>query len=416
MEGIKCKKFGNGNKNGKLKYISYLIGTEIETTIEGHTCDTCDYCAICDNCPVCGDCQENRYYCDNCDSETRENIIYRAWRHGYITEEEAEELKKDLDNDGICDICQRFELWRDTICPYCHPCYDCEYYRNPEYCPYDDYGLPDFVDFDKIEPYIDRYYEDGSCGLEFPTKAFDNLKDYYNAIKTIVSVIGKDYIKTTYNCGGHINISWENIKTGKTHKDYEFLIAKNIIFFSDLLSYMFNSKYTYCRYEWSKMPNYYEDIDDFIISKSNYPLVLLKTDRIEVRFPDAVNSPNNHTLLTAVLLAISFYTKQCFLNEKSFETTVDIYDTIRYHGKTPNKKQQSILKDKFILLKRIVKPYLKEFSYELNVDLVKALDWRFKNPRFTTMKRLNFKMFSMDKRIKLETIATTIQKPLMAFC
>ena len=396
--------------------IRYKIGTEIETTLKGFSCEDCDYCVICDNCPVCRDCQENHYYCDNCDEEIRQRIVDEALEHGYITEEEAEELKKDLDNDEICDICQRFELWRDIICSRCDPCYDCEYYRNPEYCPYDDYGLPDFVDFDKIEPYIDRYYEDGSCGLEFPTKPFSSIAEYYKAIKTIVSVIGKDYIKTTDNCGGHINLSWRNIKNGKTHEDYEYLIAKNIIFFSDLLSYMFNSKYTYHRYNWSKMPKYYDEIHDFIIDKNNYPLVLLKDDRIEVRFPDAVNSPNNHTLLTAVLLAISFNVKNCYLNEKNFETTKEIYETIRHDGEKPNNEQLSILKDKYVLLRRIVKPYLKEFSYELNVDLVKALDWRFRNPRFTTMKRLNFKQFSLDKRIKLETIATTIQKPLMAFC
>lgn len=408
MGGVKCNK----NKNRKLFYIEYKIGTEIETTLKGFSCEDCDHCVICDDCPVCGNCQENHYYCDNCDEEIRQRIVDEALRCGYITEEEAEEI-----NGGdICDLCQRYQLWSDVICSNCDPCYDCEYYMNPEYCPLDNYGLPENIDINEIEPYIDRYYEDNSCGLEFSTKPFSSIAEYYNAIKTIVKTIGKDYIKTTDECGGHINISWKNIKTGKTHKDYEFLIAKNIIFFSDLLSYMFNSKYTYCRYEWSKMPNYYEDIDDFIISKTNYPLVLLKADRIEIRFPDAVNSPNNHTLLTAVLLAISFYTKQCFLNEKSFKVTLDIYDTIRYHGKAPNKKQLSILKDKYALLRRIVKPYLKEFSYELNVDLVKALDWRFRNPRFTTMARLNFKMFSMDKRIKLETIATTIQKPLMAFC
>jgi len=396
--------------------IKYLIGTEVETTLKGLTCENCDYCAVCDNCPVCEDCRNFRYYCDNCYEEDRERIIQEALEHGYITEEKAEKLLKDLENDEICDICERYFIWQDVICSRCDPCYDCDYVRNPEYCPLDNYGLPENIDINEIEPYIDRYYEDGSCGLEFPTKAFDSLKDYYNAIKTIVSVIGKDYIKTTDNCGGHINISWRNLKTNKTHEDYEYLIAKNIIFFSDLLSYMFNSKYTYKRYYWSRMPDYYDEISDFIIDKANYPLVLLKSNRIEIRFPDAVNSPNNHTLLTAVLLAISFNVNQCYLNKKNFEITQDIYDTIRYLGEKPNNEKLSILKDKYVLLRRIVKPYLKEFSYELNVDLVKALDWRFRNPRFTTMKRLNFKQFSLDKRIKLNTIATTIQKPLMAFC
>jgi len=29
--------------------LRYKIGTEIETTIEGKSCDDCDYCEICDN-------------------------------------------------------------------------------------------------------------------------------------------------------------------------------------------------------------------------------------------------------------------------------------------------------------------------------------------------------------------------------
>ena len=412
MVGVKCKKFDNGNKNGKLFYIEYKVGTEIETTLKGYSCDYCDYCAVCDNCPTCEFCVNDRIFCDNCDSETQQEILDIAIERGYLTENEI----KDIDDDRICEICLDFQLYHDVICQNCSPCDDCDYVRNPEYCPLDNYGLPENIDINEIEPYIDRYYIDGSCGLEFPTKPFSSIAEYYKAIKTIVKTIGTEYIKTTDECGGHINLSWRNIKTNKTHEDYEYLIAKNIIFFSDLLSYMFNSKYTYHRYNWSRMPYSYDEINDFITSKSNYPLVLLKSDRIEVRFPDAVNSPNNHTLLTTVLLAISFNVNQCYLNKKNFETTRDIYDTIRYYGMKPNNEQLSILKDKYILLKRIVKPYLKEFSYELNVDLVKALDWRFRNPRFTTMKRLNFKMFSMDKRIKLNTIATTIQKPLMAFC
>lgn len=375
-----------------VKNFSYLIGTEVETTLKEDI--------YCDECTVCDDCERYMDYCENCDESTRRSIIDTAIREGLIDEDE-------IDNVDICEVCQRNYLYRDVICPSCNPCENCPYY--------DQYTIDD-INISKIEPYIDGYYEDGSCGLEFPTKPFSSIAEYYKAIKTIVSVIGKDCIKTTNNCGGHINISWRNLKTNKTHEDYEYLIAKNIIFFSDLLSYIFNSKYTYHRYNWSKMPKYYDEIHDFITDKSNYPLVLLKDDRIEVRFPDAVNSPNNHTLLTAVLLAISFNVKNCYLNEKNFEKTKEIYDTIRYYGDKPNQEQLSILKDKYVLLRRIVKPYLKEFSYELNVDLVKALDWRFRNPRFTTMKRLNFKMFSMDKRIKLETIATTIQKPLMAFC
>jgi len=385
------------------KIFEFKIGTEIETTLKGYSCDDCDYCAVCDNCPVCEDCRVNRYYCDCCDHDVVRDY---AIRHGYINEDD------DID---ICEICQENLLWTEIICDGCDRCVDCQFVRNIEYCPYSDELLAETININEIEPYIDTFYNDGSCGLEFPTKAFNSLLDYYKAIKTIVSTIGTEYIKTKDECGGHINISWKNIKNGKTHKDYEFLIAKNIIFFSDLLSFMFNSRYTYYRYTWAKMPGSYKEIEDFIIDKYNYPLVVIKDDRIEIRFPDAVNSPNNHTLLTAVLLSISFNTDN-YLFERNFEITKEIYETIRYYGDEPNRKQLSILKDKYILLRRIVKPYLMEFSHELNVDLIKALDWRFKNPRFTTMKKLNFKMFSMDKRIKLNTIASTIQKPLFAFC
>jgi len=79
--------------------LRYKIGTEIETTIEGKSCDDCDYCEICDNCPVCLNCQEHRLYCQNCD---KEEIREYAIEEGYIDEDE------DI---NICDICQEYNLY-----------------------------------------------------------------------------------------------------------------------------------------------------------------------------------------------------------------------------------------------------------------------------------------------------------------
>ena len=400
MEKAKCKAKKCFSKFG----IKFLVGTEIETTLKGINCELCDYCHICDNCPTCEHCQENMDYCSYCDpNEVRDYAI----RIGIIDE------NQDID---ICEVCQEYNLWRDIICQRCDPCTDCEYYRNPEYCPYSDEYLLENIDFNRIEKYIDRYYEDGSCGLEFPTKPFSSIAEYYKAIKTIVSVIGKENIKTTKECGGHINISWINQRTKKTWKDYKYTIAKNIMFFSDLLSYMFCSKYTYCRSQWATFPPKYHEIEEYITDKANYPLVLLKSNRIEIRFPDAVNSPNNHTLLTATLLAISFNTKMTYLNRSNFHITKEIYEDIRKYGNPLLERQINILKDKYTILKRIVKPYLIEFSRELRINLVKALDWRFKYPRYTTMAKLNFKQFSLIKNVKLSTIAMQIQRPLLAYC
>ena len=101
--------------------------------------------------------------------------------------------------------------------------------------------------------------------MEFVTKPFDSLKDYWKAIKAIVQTVGKENIDISERCGGHINISWQN--GNKTWVDYEKTIAQNILFFSDLLSYMFCCNETYWRNSYKEFPSYLETLENDIYDK-----------------------------------------------------------------------------------------------------------------------------------------------------
>ena len=387
--------------------LMYKIGTEIETVISGYDCESCSYCAICDNCPVCEDCARNRYYCDSCDIDIKQRIIEIAKENGWITPDEAEELKKDLDSNEICDLCLRFYIWQNVICENCNPCEDCSYVRNPAYCPYDDEYTIDDIDIDKINEYLDDYYYDKSCGMEFVTKPFSSLKDYWKAVKEIVKVVGKENIDISERCGGHINISWEN--GNKSWLDYDTIIASNILFFSDLLSYMFCFPDTYERYEYKEFPDEYDNYKNHFINK--YCCVHLKDYAVEIRFPDSPKDVDNHVLLTATLLAISLKTYEIPFDKPNFNKTKEIYEKINYYGKELNKLDKLYLRNKFKLLIKFIRKPLIKLSKELGVNLLKALEYRFKYPKYeeSTDSEFDLSKFAIKQNITYRTKSKTTQ-------
>ena len=384
--------------------IMYKIGTEIETVISGYDCESCSYCAICDNCPVCEYCQNEQLYCERCNPE---DIRDYAIRHGYLEEN---------DDRDICEVCQENYLWQELVCDCCDRCSDCEYIYNRDYCPYNDYYSLDDIDISKIEPYLDNYYYDESCGMEFVTKPFSSLKDYWKAVKEIVKVVGKENINISERCGGHINISWEN--GNKSWLDYDTIIASNILFFSDLLSYMFCSSETHWRYTYKEFPgtpdNYKKDFID------KYCCVHLKDYAIEVRIPDSPKDVDNHVLFTATLLAIAMKTYEIPFDKETFSKTKEIYKKINRYGDTINKEDYAYLRDKFKLLKRFIEKPLKALSHDLGVDLMKALEYRFNNPKYEEIEEKDFdlKQFAIKTKVKANASVNVIpstQLTLTAF-
>jgi len=392
--------------------LRYKIGTEIETVISGRTCEDCSYCAICDDCPVCISCQENHDFCDECDKEIRQRVLEYAIEYELIDKDEIEDINDPL----LCEICLSNYIWLNIICPDCGRCEDCPYAYNPEYCPYNDYYNINDIDISKIEPYLDNYYYDESCGMEFVTKPFSSLKDYWKAIKAIVSEIGKENIDISEKCGGHINISWTN--GVKTWEDYKEIIAKNILFFSDLLSYMFCDVQTYWRYTYKEFPIRLEDIEYDIYDK--YNCVHIKDYAIEVRFPDSPKDVDNHVLLTATLLAISLKTYEIPFDKETFSKTREIYKKINKHGDIISKEDYAYLKDKFKLLKRFIEKPLKALSKEIGIDLIKALEYRFNNPKYGEFgdKDFDLEQFAIKTRVKANASVNVIpstQLTLTAF-
>ena len=388
MEGVKCNK------------VRYLIGTEIETVISGRTCEDCSYCAICDNCPMCTYCTEHQLYCERCNPE---DVRDYAIRHGFLEEN---------DDRDICEVCQENYLWQDVVCDGCSRCDDCQYAYNPEYCPYQDEYTIDDININRIEQYLDNYYHDESCGMEFVTKPFSSLREYWEAVKAIVQTVGKENIDISEKCGGHINISWTN--GVKTWEDYKEIIAKNILFFSDLLSYMFCDVQTYWRYTYKEFPIKLEDIEHDIYDK--YCCVHLKDYAIEVRIPDSPKDVDNHVLFTATLLAISLRTTKIPFDKETFHRTKEIYLKINKHGDSLSKEDKAFLKDKFKLLKKFIEKPLKALSHDLGIDLMKALEHRFKNPKYEEEYEEDFNLEQFAIKPKFKVIVTAlVQLPLTAF-
>ena len=375
--------------------LMYKIGTEIETVISGYDCESCSYCAICDNCPVCEYCQNEQLYCERCNPE---DIRDYAIRHGYLEEN---------DDRDICEVCQENYLWQELVCDCCDRCSDCEYIYNRDYCPYNDYYSLDDIDISKIEPYLDNYYYDESCGMEFVTKPFSSLKDYWHAIKAIVQTVGKENIDISEKCGGHINISWTN--GNKSWLDYDTIIASNILFFSDLLSYMFCFPDTYERYEYKEFPDEYDNYKNHFINK--YCCVHLKDYAVEIRFPDSPKDVDNHVLLTATLLAISLKTYEIPFDKPNFNKTKEIYEKINYYGKELNKLDKLYLRNKFKLLIKFIRKPLIKLSKELGVNLLKALEYRFKYPKYeeSTDSEFDLSKFAIKQNTKYRTKSKTTQ-------
>lgn len=329
--------------------VRYKIGTEIETTIDGYLCNNCSYCLICDDCPVCEECY----------------------------------------NDNNCDNCDR--------------CEDCDYIYSEDYCPIrDDYIL------NKSKIYIERVYEDQSCGLEFSTKTFSSLKDYHKALKTIINEIGTENIKIRDLCGGHINISWEC--NNYSWADFDETIAQNMLYFSDLLTYMFCSKYTYYREQYKVFPQSFDDVISYIHDK--YTCVHIKDYAIEIRFPDSPKAIDNHVLLSAVLLALSFKTKEIKQFKYEFNITKQIYNKINRDGKRLTKDEKNYLRRKYKMLKKLILTEMQQFSKEMNTNLIRALDFRFKYPKteYGAKVKFRFKNFPINGKRTMK-ISDYIIKP-----
>jgi len=252
--------------------------------------------------------------------------------------------------------------------------------------------------------------------MEFVTKPFTSLREYWEAVKAIVSEIGKENISIGDKCGGHINISWQN--GNKTWVDYEKTIAQNILFFSDLLSYMFCSLETYWRYDYKEFPTCLETLENDIYDK--YCAVHIKDYAIEIRIPDSPKDIDNHVLFSAVLLAIAMKTYKITFDKETFSKTKEIYIKINRHGDTINKEDYAYLRDKFKLLKKFIEKPLRILEHDLGVDLMKALEYRFNNPKYeeSTDSEFDLKQFAIKHKVKANANVNVIpptQLTLMAF-
>jgi len=338
----------------KIEIPKYLIGVEIETSLKELDCSDCDQCLVCNSCPTCEECD----LCSVCNERLAE-------RYDMTCEEVSE------------------RGWCVDICEYCNPCNGCEYYRNSEYCPEsrDHYYLPN----DFLKKYFMSPYEDGSCGMEYPTRPFDNLSDYYYVLQKFLLEIDRDYLDPYHRCGGHTNISFEG------WKHYKSIIYNNAIYFMDLLAYMFLSSYSYRRSGYQFFPNTIGDCDD------KYSVIHFKTYCIEYRLPDSPYDANNHLLLSTILLSLSMLKTKIEYPKKEFIKTKELYTQFKDGDFSLSGKDKKYLRRKFRKMYRYVKPYLKIFGKEVGLDLNKMLRFRFRNPTHSS----NFLLDNIIDKFKL---------------
>jgi len=290
---------------------NYLIGTEIETNLNAPDCATCSECLVCDDCPICYDCQ-------------------------------------------------------NADCEKCEPCQTCEYVFNADYCPIDVrdyYILPPNLKTYFLDPYID-----GSCGLEFPTRPFDNLSDYYYCLLQFIEEYGRKVLSVKDKCGGHINISFTDWQKKQRQ------IYNNALYFLDILTYMFLSEHSVARERYHNWPN------NFINTYDKYSSIHFKDYAIEFRFPDAPYDATNHTLLSAILLSISLYPHKILYSYSELVKTRELYERFKVSDFSIHGFERMFLNKKFKKLMHITKSYLQRFSRELHINLVKLSKFRFENP------------------------------------
>jgi len=320
-----------------VKVLGYKVGTEIETSIKVRDCSDCDYCSVCDSCPTCQECN----LCEVCNGRLRERY--------------------DMSCEEIQD-----RGWCTDVCEFCNPCDGCLYVRNPDYCPYTDdyYYLP--AEF--LEKYFMETYEDGSCGMEYPTKPFSSLTDYYYVLTEFAELIGREYMSPYDRCGGHVNISFTN------WEHYKSRIYNNTVYFLDLLTFMFLSRDSYRRSGYHFFPDGFSDCTE------KYSAIHFKNYAVEYRFPDSPYDATNHLLVTAVLLGLSMLKTKIRYSPKEKIRTKGLYLKFKDSEFDIKSKDKVYLARKFKKMHHYVKPYLKAFSQELSLDLNGMLKFRFQNP------------------------------------
>ena len=370
-------------KKGGVKRLQNLVfGVEIETSLEGSGCESCDFCHVCDDCPVCSDCRDFTSYCERCGETERLDMIDLVQRFYGI---EATEK-------NICEYCDRYRLFTDVICPSCNHCDNCEYYRNPEYCDKDEY---DYYLSPEVEKYIENSYYDDSCGMEFVTKVFSNLKEFREFLKNFVDEIGEDNMSPADRCGGHFNISWD-------YWEDDFpTVFNNSVYFLDLFAYMFNEPKTWRRGGYAEFPaNLMETGDKF-------KAIHEKAYAIEFRFPDSPRDVDNYVLMAATIISLCSIDYDITYNKDERLKTRDIYEKIKEDGKQLNEDEKRYLIEKFKLLIRVIRKPLKQLSEELRIDLIKALHWRFSFPKYEEEKhkmRINLDEFKLNTKVNVEKV------------
>ena len=158
---------------------------------------------------------------------------------------------------------------------------------------------------DMLNSYIvqannDDWYEDGSCGIEFPTPAFSNWNDFeehmWNLKEAIYEYYGHKYFNPRYGAGGHFNVSSVDFPYNR------YNVTMAIYGFAPLMIYLFQKKWTARR---DPDFRYIAPFDRLLHNiDEKYHFIHVKDYAYEIRFPDSLYNVDAYLTEAAILTGI----------------------------------------------------------------------------------------------------------------
>lgn len=228
-----------------------------------------------------------------------------------------------------------------------------------------------------------NYYEDGSCGYEFPTPAFNDWNRFEEHLwtlkKTIYAHYGHKYFNPSYGAGGHFNISTVNFTRNWRN------VTVVMYAYAPLLIYLFQKKWTARRDpEFRYMSNY-----AYLLSNvwDKYHFLHIKDYAYEIRFPDSLYNVDAYLTEAAILtglvltaIAGKVVSKRLLHYQPDYFYMGMIRDELAYNKLT--RTFNSYIKYGITSLKAYLNEFFDIFEKDTGIDLETRLNKYIKSPKW----------------------------------
>jgi len=228
-----------------------------------------------------------------------------------------------------------------------------------------------------------NYYEDGSCGYEFPTPVFDEWNKFEEHLwtlkKTIYAHYRHRYFNPSYGAGGHFNISTVNF----TRNWRNVTVVMHA--YAPLLIYLFQKKWTARRDPEFRYMSIYINLLSNVWDK--YHFLHIKDYAYEIRFPDSLYNVDAYLTEVAIIsglvltaIAGKAVSKRLLHYQPDYFYTGMIGDALAYN------KLKKIFSNYIKYSTTSLKAYLSEFfdifEKDTGIDLMSKLNKYVKHPKW----------------------------------